>query len=209
MEAGQAGLGDCFDWLVKTFGHSHGELTEKASALKPGQSGLLALDWWNGNRSILKNDGLTGLILGLNLQTRPEEIYRALIEATAYGLRVIVDNYERYGVAIGDVCATGGIALKNPMLMQIYADVLGRTLTVSGCKQAGARGCAIYASVAAGVFADIQAASEAFRQPAAATYRPDPENMAIYEKLFAEYKTLHDYFGKENAVMDRLRELRK
>lgn len=208
MEAGQAGLGDSFDWLVKTFGLSHEQLTEKAAVLKPGQSGLLALDWWNGNRSILKNDGLTGLILGLNLQTRPEEIYRAMIEATAYGLRVIADNYQTHGVAIGDICATGGIALKNPMLMQIYADVLGRTITVSGCKQAGARGCAIYASVAAGAFADIQAASEAFKQPAAAEYRPIPENVRIYEKLFAEYKQLHDYFGTENAVMDRLRALR-
>lgn len=207
MEAGQAGLGDCFDWLVKTFGLSHGELTDKAAALKPGQSGLLALDWWNGNRSVLKNDGLTGLILGLNLQTRPEEIYRALMEATAYGLRVILENYEKHGVPVGDICATGGIALKNPMLMQIYADVLGRTLTVSGCKQAGARGSAIYAAVAAGAFGDIHAASEAFRQPVAATYRPIPENAAVYEKLYAEYKTLHDYFGKENAVMDRLRGL--
>ena len=209
MEAGQAGLGDCFGWLVEAFGLSHGELTKKASALKPGQSGLLALDWWNGNRSILKNDGLTGLILGLNLQTRPEEIYRALIEATAYGLRVIVDNYEEHGVAIGDICAAGGIALKNPLLMQIYADVLGRTLTVSGCKQAGARGSAIYASVAAGVFSDIEAASDALRQPVAATYRPIPEHVAVYEKLFAEYKRLHDYFGKENPVMDRLRALQK
>lgn len=207
MEAGQAGLGDCFDWLVKTFGLSHGELTEKASALKPGQSGLLSLDWWNGNRSILKNDGLTGLILGLNLQTRPEEIYRALIEATAYGLRVILENYEQHGVSVGDICAAGGIALKNPILMQIYADILGRPLTVSGCKQAGARGCAIYAAVAAGAFGDIHAASEALRQPVAATYRPIPEHVAIYEKLFAEYKILHDYFGKENAVMDRLRAL--
>lgn len=209
MEAGQAGLGDCFGWLVEAFGLSHGELTQKAAALKPGQSGLLALDWWNGNRSILKNDGLTGLILGLNLQTRPEEIYRALIEATAYGLRVIVDNYEEHGVAIGDICAAGGIALKNPLLMQIYADVLGRTLTVSGCKQAGARGSAIYASVAAGVFSDIEAASDALRQPAAATYRPIPEHVAVYEKLFIEYKQLHDYFGTENAVMDRLRALQK
>ena len=209
MEAGQAGLGDCFDWFIKTFGLSHGELTEKAASLRPGQSGLLALDWWNGNRSILKNDGLTGLILGLNLQTRPEEIYRALIEATAYGLRVILENYEKHGVSVGDICAAGGIALKNPMLMQIYADVLGRTLTVSGCKQAGARGCAIYAAVTAGAYEDIHAASEALRQPVAATYRPIPENVAIYEKLFAEYKNLHDYFGKENAVMDRLRALQQ
>lgn len=209
MEAGQAALGDSFDWLVKTFGLSHQELTEKASRLKPGQSRLLALDWWSGNRSVLKNDGLSGLLIGLNLQTRPEEIYRALIESTAYGLRVIVENYEANGVSIGDICAAGGIALKNPMLMQIYADVLGRTLTVSGCSQAGARGCALYAAVAAGIFSDIQEAAEKNALPAVATYSPIPENREIYDKLFAEYKKLHDYFGRENPVMDTLAQLQK
>lgn len=209
MEAGQAALGDSFDWLVKTFGLSHKELTEKASLLKPGQSRLLALDWWSGNRSILKNDGLSGMILGLNLQTRPEEIYRALIESTAYGLRVIVENYEANGVAIGDICAAGGIALKNPMLMQIYADVLGRTLSVSGCTQAGARGSALYGAVAAGVFADIHQAAEQCSVPAVATYIPVEENVQVYNKLFAEYKRLHDYFGKENPVMDTLAQIQK
>ena len=204
MEAGQAALGDSFDWFVKTFGLSHKELTEKASRLKPGQSRLVALDWWSGNRSILKNDGLSGMLLGLNLQTRPEEIYRALIESTAYGLRVIVENYEENGVAIGDICAAGGIALKNPMLMQIYADVLGRTITVSGCTQAGARGSALYAAVAGGVFPDIWQAAEICKLPAVATYQPKEENVQIYHKLFSEYRKLHDYFGKENPVMDHL-----
>lgn len=209
MEAGQAALGDSFDWFVKTFGMTHKDLTEKAAEQKPGQSRLLALDWWSGNRSILKNDGLSGMILGLNLQTRPEEIYRALIESTAYGLRVIVENYEACDVPIGNICAAGGIALKNPLLMQIYADVLGRTLTVSGCAQAGARGSSLYAAVAAGVFPDIWQAAEACALPAVATYEPQEENVQIYNKLFAEYKVLHDYFGKENPVMDKLAQLQR
>ena len=148
-------------------------------------------------------------MLGLNLQTRPEEIYRALIEATAYGLRVIVENYEAHGVAIGDICAAGGIALKNPMLMQIYADVLGRTITVSGCTQAATRGSALYAGVAAGLFADIFQAAQMCSLPVVAKYQPMPENVAVYNKLFAQYKTLHDYFGKVNPVMDLLAQLQK
>lgn len=207
MEAGQAALGDSFDWLVKTFRLSHKELTEKASLLRPGENHLLALDWWSGNRSVLKNDGLSGMILGLNLQTRPEEIYRALIESTAYGLRVIVENYEKNGVAIGDICAAGGIALKNPMLMQIYADVLGRTIAVSGCTQAGARGSALYGAVAAGLFPNIFRAAEHCALPAVAVYTPIEAHVEVYHKLFAEYRRLHDYFGKENPVMDHLNEL--
>lgn len=207
MEAGQAGLGDSFDWFVKQFGLGHQELTEKASALRPGESRLIALDWWSGNRSVLKNDNLSGMILGLNLQTRPEEIYRALIESTAYGLRIIVENFESHGVKIGDVCAAGGIAMKNPLLMQIYADVLGRTLTVGGSAQAGARGSAIYAAVALGAQPDLVTAAEKYALPTTAEYRPVPEDAAVYDKLYAEYKRLHDYFGKENAVMDRLYDL--
>ena len=222
MEAGQAGLGDCFDWFVKRCVPAdyyaeakeknmgiHALLTQKAEKLRPGESRLVALDWWNGNRSILKNDGLTGMILGLNMQTRPEEIYRALIEATAFGLRVITENYEAHGVKIGDICAAGGIAMKNPMLMQIYADVLGRKLTVADSAQAGARGSAMYAAVAAGAFPDIRAAAEAYKQPIVAEYTPKTEHMPIYDALYAEYRKLHDYFGKENSVMDRLYEIYK
>ena len=206
MEAGQAALGDSFDWLVKTFGLSHKELTEKAARLRPGENHLIALDWWSGNRSVLKNDGLSGMLVGLNLQTRPEEIYRALIESTAYGLRVIIENYEKHGVPIGELCAAGGIALKNPMLMQIYADVLGRTITVSGCTQAGARGSALYGAVAAGLFADITQGADACKLPVVATYEPIEEYVQIYHKLFGEYQRLHDYFGKENPVMMTLNE---
>ena len=220
MEAGQAGLGDCFDWFVRCCVPEHYRqearekgltihqlLRSKAENLRPGQSRLVALDWWNGNRSILKNDGLSGLILGMNMQTRPEEIYRALIEATAFGLRVIVENYEKHGVAIGDICAAGGIAMKDPMLMQIYADVLNRTLRVGDSSQAGARGSAMYAAVAAGVFPDIRAAAAHYAAPATAVYTPIQENVAIYDALYREYKTLHDYFGKENRVMERLADI--
>lgn len=217
MEAGQAGLGDCFDWFVthcvpESYRQEareknmsiHQLLRSKAERLRPGQSRLVALDWWNGNRSILKNDGLSGLILGMNMQTRPEEIYRALIEATAFGLRVIVENYEQHGVAIGDICAAGGIAMKDPMLMQIYADVLNRTMTVGDSDQAGALGSAMYAAVAAGAFPDIATAAARYAKPVKATYTPKAENVAIYDALYAEYRKLHDYFGMENKVMDRL-----
>lgn len=218
IEAGQAGLGDCFDWFVnncvpafyrdeaQSRGMSiHALLREKAWSLRPGEGRLLALDWFNGNRSILKNDGLSGLILGLNLQTRPEEIYRALIEATAYGLRVILENYEAHGVQIGDICAAGGIAMKDPMLMQIYADVLNRPLSVGHSAQSGARGSAIYAAVAAGECRDIREAAARYARPNKGTYNPIPENVALYDALYREYKLLHDYFGKGgNAVMDRL-----
>lgn len=220
MEAGQAGVGDCFDWFVnhcvpedyrqeaREQGVSiHQLLRQKAMADRPGQSRLIALDWWGGNRSILKNDGLSGLILGPNMQTRPEEIYRALIEATAFGLRVIVENYEAHGVRIGDICTAGGIAMKDPMLMQIYADVLNRKLIVSDSSQAGARGSAMYAAVAAGAFPDIRSAACACAQPVKVTYTPKAENVPIYDALYREYRKLHDYFGSENKVMDRLHEI--
>ena len=218
LEAGQAGLGDCFDWCVKNCvpgryeaeakerGISiHTLLQEKAAAQRPGESRLVALDWLNGNRSILKNDGLSGLILGLNLQTKPEEIYRALLEATAYGLRVILDNYEAHGVHISQICAAGGIAMKSPFLMQIYADVLNRPIVVGDSAQSGARGSALYAAVAAGECATIQEAAQRYARPNKGSFAPIPENVALYEKLYQEYKLLHDHFGRGgNAVMDRL-----
>ena len=218
MEAGQAGLGDCFDWFVKNCvpgdyqeearnkGKSiHTLLQEKAAGQRPGESRLIALDWFNGNRSILKNDGLSGLVLGMTLQTRPEEIYRALLESTAYGLRVILDNYEEHGVRINRLYAAGGIAVKSPLLMQIYADVLGRAIVVSDSSQAGARGSALYAAVAAGECADIIEAAGKFAQPNGLTYDPNPKNVTLYEALYREYRRLHDYFGAGgNGVMDRL-----
>ncbi len=218
VEAGQAGTGDCFDWFVKTCvpegyhrearekGASiHTLLQEKAAAQRPGESRLLALDWFNGNRSILKNDGLSGLILGLTLQTRPEEIYRALLEATAYGLRVILENYESHGVSIGRICAAGGISMKSPFLMQIYADVLGRKIDVGHSPQSGARGSAICAAVAAGVCKDVREAARRYARPHRGSYSPILENARIYDQLYKEYLLLHDHFGRGgNNVMARL-----
>lgn len=216
-EAGLAGVGDVFDWFVrngvpesyaqeaKSRGMGiHKLLREKAMKLGVGESRLLALDWLNGNRNILVNSDLSGMILGLNLGTRPEEIYRALIEATAYGTRVIFEQYEKYGLSIGKVYVGGGIAQKDEMMMQIYADVLGKELFVAGTTQAGALGSAIYASVAGGIYPDVVTAAAHMSPPPIRSYKPIDENVQAYDLLYREYKTLYDYFGKENLVMERL-----
>ncbi len=214
-EAGQAAVGDSFDWFVKNCVPAsyeneakerginiHKLLREKASALKVGESGLIALDWFNGNRSILVNANLKGLILGLNLQTKPEEIYRALIEATAYGTRVIVEQYEQNGIEIKSICAAGGIAQKDEMMMQIYADVLGREIRIASSTQAGALGSAIYASVAAGIYTDVKTAAKRLAKPDLKVYKSNEEDHTAYSKLYAEYKKLHDYFGSgDNDLM--------
>lgn len=221
-EAGQAAVGDIFDWFVKHHvpeeycreaagrGISvHQLLREKAEQRKPGESGLIALDWVNGNRSVLVNANLSGMMIGMTMRTRPEDEYRAWIEATAYGTRMIVDQLERFGINIRSICAAGGIAKKDAMMMQIYADVTGKEIRVAASSQAGALGSAIYAAVAAGIYPDLRAASRAMSAPPIRTYRPIAENQKIYEKLYTEYKTLHDYFGRgENNVMSRLNQIR-
>ena len=217
-EAGQSAVGDIFDWYVKNNMpasyakeaeergiNAHKLLREKASTLKVGESGLIALDWLNGNRSVLVNANLTGMVLGMTLRTKPEELYRAWIEATAYGTRMILEAYESSGIRINSICAAGGIAQKNAMMMQIYADVTGKEIRIAGSTQAGALGSAIYASVAAGLYADVKEAAERMGREDKCVYRPIPENQASYDKLYAEYKTLHDYFGRGgNRVMERL-----
>ncbi len=217
-EAGQAAVGDIFDWFVKSCVPAHYAeeaeakncsihklLREKAKKLKVGESGLLALDWHNGNRSPLNDATLSGMILGLRLTTRPEEIYRALIEATAYGTRMIVDGFVNNGVSLGEIYAAGGIAQKDEMMMQIYADVLGRDIHVAGSTQAGARGSAIYASVAGGLFESLPEASCKLALPPKMTYHPIPENVTAYQKLYQEYVTLSRYFGEGgNDVMKRI-----
>ena len=217
-EAGQAAVGDIFDWFVKNQTPAayqaeadrrgislHTLLTEKAEKQAVGESGLLALDWHNGNRSVLDDSQLSGLILGLKLTTKPEDIYRALLEATAFGTKMIVDNLENSRVAIDSVKVAGGIAHKNPLLMQIYADVLGREINLCQSTQAGALGSAIYAAVASGVYPDMPSAAAAMGAPVVKTYVPDPENHKAYEKLYAEYAQLYDYFGRGgNDVMKRL-----
>ena len=217
-EAGQSAVGDIFDWFVKNQvpaayeaeaqrrGISvHVLLTEKAEKLAVGESGLLALDWHNGNRSVLDDSELSGLIVGLTLRTKPEEIYRALLEATAFGAKMIIDNLEKSRVTINGLKVAGGIAHKNPMLMQIYADVLNREICLCQSTQTGALGSAIYAAVAAKVYPDMQTAAAAMGAPVVKTYTPNPENHRAYEKLYADYVQLHDYFGKGgNNVMKRL-----
>ena len=219
FEAGQPAVGDIFDWFVKNHVPQdyaneaaqrgiglHQLLREKAERLKPGESGLLALDWLNGNRSVLVNANLSGLMLGMTLQTKPEEEYRAWIEATAYGTRVILEQFERYGIPIRSICAAGGIAKKDSMMMQIYADVIGREIQIANSSQAGALGSAIYAAVAARLYPSVQDAAKAMSKPPIRTYKPIAEYQAIYRKLYAEYQKLHDYFGSDtNGVMERIR----
>jgi len=219
-------VGDHFAWFVENcvpaaYEHEaearginlHRLLEEKASPLKPGQSGLLALDWWNGNRSVLVDVDLTGLLLGATLATRAEEIYRALIEATAYGTRVIIEAFEDNGVAINDIVAAGGLPERNQMLMQIYADVTGREFKIVGTAQAGALGSAMHGAVAAGGAAGgydtIQEAAARMSCLSDVSYRPDPRAQVVYDRLYQEYVRLHDYFGRgDNDVMKRLKALR-
>lgn len=222
-EAGQCAVGDIFAWFThncipesyekeaRERGISiHKLLREKANALRPGESGLIALDWNNGNRSVLDNGDLSGMIIGLTLQTRPEEIYRALIEAVAFGTKVIFDRFEESGAKISNVCAAGGIAQKDEMMMQIYADVLGRPIRIAGTTQACARGAAIMATVASGIYPDIFTACDALALPDHCVYYPNEESGRIYKILFDEYKALHDYFGMgANKVMERLTAMKR
>jgi len=188
-------------------------LTEKADRLKPGQSGLVALDWWNGNRSVLVDVDLTGLIVGLTLQTKPEEIYRALLEATAFGTRMIINTFIENGVPVTELFAAGGIAEKDKFMMQIYTDVTNMQIKISGSPQAPALGSAIFGAVAAGKarggFNIAFEASQAMGKIKELFYRPIPQNVEVYDKLYAEYKLLHDYFGRGgNDVMKRLKAIK-
>ncbi|MBN1972470.1 MAG: ribulokinase [Sedimentisphaerales bacterium] len=207
LEAGQSAVGDIFNWFVNYIqpggkeAGSHLALTEKAAKLKPGQSGLLALDWNNGNRTILVDQRLTGLLLGQTLHTKPEEIYRALIEATAFGALAIINRFEEYGVKISEVVNCGGIAEKNAMLMQIYADVTGREMKVSRSAQTCALGSAVAAAVVGGAHHDYSTAQAAMCGIKDVTYKPIAKNHAVYKKLYALYKQLHDAFGlKEKSA---------
>jgi L-ribulokinase len=198
IEAGQSAVGDIFNWWVGTVGGdraAHGRLTAEAARQEPGQGGLLALDWQNGNRTILVDPRLTGLIVGCTLQTTPAEIYRALIEATAFGARMIIGRIREYGVPIRRIVCAGGIAEKNPLLMQIYADVTGCTMHVAGSNQACALGAAIGASVLCGAHRSFPAAQKAMTRLKRVTYRPDPRRRAVYNRLYALYRDLHDGFG--------------
>ncbi len=206
IEAGQSAVGDIFKWWVEVVCRGdtalHGELTREAEALRPGQSGLLALDWNNGNRTILVDQRLTGLLLGQTLYTTRAEIYRALIEATAFGARAIIERIKEYGVPVDTIVCAGGIAEKNPMLMGIYADVTGCTMRVAGSSQACALGAAVAAAVRADVHPDFASAQAAMTSLKDVCYEPNPVRLAVYEKLYALYKQVHDAFGGVNRAAD-------
>jgi L-ribulokinase len=225
-EAGQSCVGDHFAWFVnncvpaeyheeaKTRGlNVHRLLEEKAAQQKPGEHGLLALDWWNGNRSVLVDVDLTGLLIGATLATKAEDIYRALIEATAYGTRMIIDTFQDNGVAVDEIVACGGLPERNKLLMQIYADVTGREIKISASQQTPALGSAMFGAVAAGKDAggydSIFEAAKYMARLKDEMYTPIPEHQAVYDQLYAEYAHLHDYFGRgENDVMKRLKQLK-
>lgn len=221
-EAGQSGVGDIFGWFVENgvppeyharareLGVSlHEHLTELASAQEIGGHGLVALDWHSGNRSVLVDHELSGVIVGQTLATRPEDTYRALLEATAFGTRTIIETFQRSGVPVTELVIAGGLA-KNPFLMQVYADVTNLPLSVTGSEQGPALGSAIHAAVAAGSYQDIQEAAAAMGSVRRNVYRPIAENVAAYDELYGEYTVLHDYFGRGgNDVMHRLADRRR
>jgi L-ribulokinase len=226
FEAGQSGVGDIFAWFVDEavsprYHESaaaagvdvHTILEREAARLRPGESGLLALDWWNGNRSVLVDVDLTGLLLGATLATTAPEIYRALIEATAFGTRIIIEAFQSAGVAVDEIVACGGLPERNPLLMQIYADVAGKNFRVAASGQAPALGSAMFGAVAAGSagggYDTIVEAAARMARLKDVWYRPNPAACSVYDELFAEYRTLHDYFGRgANDVMKRLKTIR-
>ncbi len=205
MEAGQSAVGDIFNWFVSEIqphgpeAGSHQELQKRAERLRAGESGLLSLDWHNGNRTILVDQRLTGMILGLTLRTTPAEIYRALIEATAFGARVIKERFEEYGIRVERVINCGGIATRNALVMQVYADVMNATMEISRSEQTGALGSAIAGSVVAGASAGgydtIEEAISSMTGVRKTKYTPNRSEAAAYDELFAEYRKLHDSFG--------------
>lgn len=226
-EAGQSCVGDHFQWfrencVPEAYEREAAEkgigifdlLNEKAEKLQPGESGLLALDWWNGNRSVLVDVDLTGLMIGMTLATKPEEIYRALIEATAFGTKMIIETFQEYGVPVEEFYAAGGISEKNPLMMQIYSDIINMEIKIGASPQAPALGAAIFAAVAAGKkrggYDDIYTAANVMGKVKDFSYTPVKENVPVYEKLYEEYKKLHDYFGRgENTVMKRLKKIKE
>jgi L-ribulokinase len=188
-------------------------LEERAARIGPGESGLLALDWWNGNRSVLVDADLTGLMLGMTLRTKPEEMYRALMEAAAYGTRTIIEAFERQGVPVTQVIACGGLPDESPLLMQIFSDVTGREIWVGQSPQTPALGAAMHAAVAAGSelggYPSIEAAAARMGHLRDDPYRPSPERAQVYDQLYSEYQILHDHFGRGGSdVMKRLKTLR-
>jgi len=225
-EAGQSAVGDIFAWYVdeavpEYVRHKAAEerlgihewLEKEAGQYAPGQTGLLAIDWWNGSRSVLMDADLSGVILGLTLQTKPAEIYRTLLEATAFGTRAIIDAFTESGVDVQELYACGGLPQRNRLLMQIYADVTGKEIKVADTVQTAAYGAAMFGAVAAGKeqggFGSIVEAAEAMARVREETFKPIEANVRIYDQLYKEYKGLHDYLGRgENGVLKRLKALK-
>ncbi|MGG4033210.1 ribulokinase [Paenibacillus cisolokensis] len=225
-EAGQSAVGDIFAWYVEQAVPQyvkdkaqregigvHEWLERQAAKYRPGESGLLALDWWNGNRSVLMDANVSGLLLGCTLQTKPEEIYRALLEATAFGTRRIIEAFADSGVEISELYACGGLPQKNRLLMQIYADVTGREIKIADSVQTAALGAAMFGAVAAGSAAggydSIVEAADHMARVRKETFKPIPAHTEVYEQLYREYVALHDYFGRGgNDVMKRLKAIR-
>ena len=203
IEAGQSAVGDLFNWCVEKLGKgSHEDYTEEALKLKPGESGLLALDWNNGNRTILVDPQLTGLIVGQTLHTTAGEIYRTLIEATAFGSRKIIERIEEFGVPVKEVVVCGGIGEKSALAMQIYSDVFGRPIKISRSAQTCALGSAVAASVAAGAHKTVLEAADAMTGYKEESYSPNPDAVKVYEQLYGLYTLLHDSFGIKGTTND-------
>ena len=217
-ESGQCCFGDHFDWFVQNCVPAsyekeaaarnmnlHALLRERAARLRPGECGLLALDWWNGNRSVLDDSDLSGVLFGLTLRTRPEDIYRALLEAVAFGLRVILDTHSGAGIPVHTLLAAGGIAHKDPLLMQILADVTGRPIRVAASREAPALGSAIFAAAAGGAYSGVAEAAARMGRTLPGGYTPREDAHAVYDLLYADYRRLHDTFGRGgNDVLKRL-----
>ncbi len=217
-EAGQACMGDHFAWFIKNMmpyeykreAENQGEtdiqfIFDKAKALKPGENGLIALDWWNGNRALPCRQGLSGSIIGMNLSTKPEHIFRALVEATAFGARKITDNFRKYGLDINVIHAAGGIAEKNPFVMQLYADILNMEIKISGSTQAAALGAAIFGAVAGGVYETVKDAAAHMGKLKEIVYKPDQKYREIYDSLYGEFCRMYDFFGRENETMKNIK----
>ena len=225
-ESGQTSGGDVYAWFVQNCVPAayaaeaerkgvglHELLSAKAERLAPGASGLLVLDWWNGNRSVLMDAELSGLIVGLTLDSRPEEVYRACIEGTMFGTRRIVDAYLGAGFRFDRFVACGGLPYRNPLAMQILADVLGTPVHVAASQQTAALGSALLGAAAAGAaaggFDSVAQAAARIVRPPQTVYEPDRKAAAAYDALYREYVVLHDYFGRTEPLMRRLREARK
>lgn len=203
-EAGQAAVGDMFAWFVRTLGRGdqgYAQLEHDAARFGPGETGLVVLDWFNGNRSILADADLSGAIFGLTLHSTPEQIYRALLESIAFGNRRIMDNFAEYGIPLSEIVACGGIAEKSPLTMQLIADISGRPVRVPASGEVPARGAALFGAVAAGLFPTIEAAIVATRPPDARTYVPDPGASEIYDRVYAIYRSLYETLGSSQVEL--------